>query len=180
MRDPDLGSNLRAVRWGLTFSLLTVMFGFGMGGAFGFLEDSMKSDLRASAEAVKDTVYGGDAAKMKEVVDKSWVYHQRAHLHGGAIGTAALAATLLLAALRKPSGALRAVLAAALGVGGLGYSLFWLLAGQRAPALGSTGAAKESLGWLGVPTSGLLLVGWLAVLATVTLELHARRAQNPD
>ena len=42
-----------------------------------------------------------------------------------------------------------------MGLGSLGYSMFWMLAGMRAPGLGSTGAAKESLEWLAVPTSAL-------------------------
>ena len=174
MRDLDLASDLRALRWGITFSLLTIMFGFGMGGAFGFLEDSMKNGLRASAEAVKDSAYGGDDSKMKQVVDKSWAYYQRAHLHGGAIGTATLAASLLLAILGRARRALRGAVSAALGGGGLGYSIFWLLAGQRAPGLGSTGAAKEALSWLGVPTTGLLLTGWVALLLLVAVELYGR------
>lgn len=174
MRDLDPASDLRALRWGITFSLLTILFGFGMGGAFGFVEDSMKGALRANAEAVKDIAYGGDDAKMKQVVDKSWAYHQRAHLHGGAIGTATLAASLLLVSLRRTSSALRAAVSAALGVSGLGYSIFWLLAGQRAPGLGSTGAAKEALSWLAVPTTGLLLTGWVALLLVVAVELYGR------
>jgi hypothetical protein len=174
MRDLDPASDLRALRWGITSSLLTIMFGFGMGGAFGFLEDSMKDGLRASAEAVKDTAYGGDDAKMKQVLDKSWAYYQRAHLHGGAIGTATLAASLLLVILGRASRALRGAVSAALGVGGLGYAVFWLLAGQRAPGLGSTGAAKETLSWLGVPTTALLLIGWVALLLIVAFELYGR------
>ena len=174
MRDPDPASDLHALRWGITFSLLTIMFGFGTGGAFGFLEDSLKDGLRASAEAVKDTAYGGDDAKMKQVLDKSWVYYQRAHLHGGAIGTATLAGSLLLVTLGRASRTLRAAVSAALGVGGLGYSIFWLLAGQRAPGLGSTGAAKEALSWLAFPTTGLLLAGWVVLVLVVAVELHGR------
>ena len=51
-----------------------------------------------------------------------------------------------------------------LGVGSLGYSLFWLLAGLRAPGFGGTGATKESLQWLAVPTSALCILELVAVL----------------
>ena len=36
------------------------------------------------------------------------------------------------------------VLSLALGIGGLGYSVFWMWAGCIAPGMGFTGAAKES------------------------------------
>ena len=74
---------LRVGRWGALLALLTILFGFGVGGAFGAFEDPLKADLSARAEAVRDSVYAGDAAKMKSVVDKSWSYYKRAHMHAG-------------------------------------------------------------------------------------------------
>jgi multisubunit Na+/H+ antiporter MnhB subunit len=62
------------------------------------------------------------------------------------------------------------VLSIALGIGALGYSVFWLWAGFRAPGLGSTGAAKESLAWLAMPSSGIF------VLATAVVALRCIRA----
>jgi hypothetical protein len=106
--------------------------------------------------------------------DLRWAYRQRAHLHGDAIGTASLVASLLLVALRRASSALRAAISAALGVGGFCYSIFWLLAGQRAPGLGSTGAAKKAFSWLAVPTTRLMLAGWVALLLVVAVELYGR------
>lgn len=170
----DPVARLRTVRVGILCSLLTILGGFALGGVFGAAEDALKGGLQASADAVRETIYGGDASKMKDVVDKSWTYHKRAHLHGGAIGTASLAASLLLAALTVSAAGLRAAVSAALGLGGLGYSLFWLLAGQRAPALGSTGAAKASLEWLAVPSAALLIGGLALTIALVARELWAR------
>ena len=54
-----------------------------------------------------------------------------------------------------------------LGLGALGYSAFWLWAGFRAPGLGSTGAAKESLRWLAMPSAGAMLLGTLCALVLV-------------
>ncbi|HEV7733918.1 MAG TPA: hypothetical protein VGR62_17240 [Candidatus Binatia bacterium] len=174
MTSNDMAVRLRAVRGGLVLSLLTILVGFTLGGFFGAAEDWLKDGLRASAEAVRDTAYGGDASKLQTVVDKSWTYYKRAHMHGGAIGTAALAMSLLLGILVASSAALRGAVSAALGAGGLGYSLFWLLAARRAPGLGSTGAAKDSLEWLAVPTAGLLLVGTTLTIVLVVRELYGR------
>nr|MBK7066356.1 hypothetical protein [Deltaproteobacteria bacterium] len=85
----DFHQGLRIGRIGLALAVLTILFGFAFGGAFGAFEAPMKADLAARAQAVSATVYGGDAAKIRSVVDKSWSYYKRAHLHGGAIGASA-------------------------------------------------------------------------------------------
>jgi len=156
-------ASIRTVRWGVLFALLAIAFGFAMGALFGANEDAMKAGLKESGEAALQEKYGGDAAKLKAVLDKSWVYYQRAHLHGGGIGAVALGLCLLLAFLPGAAGA-RGAAALMSGLGALGYAVFWLLAGMRAPGLGSTGAAKESLEWLAVPSSGLAIVGFLLTL----------------
>jgi hypothetical protein len=175
---PDFAQRLRVCRWGAILALFTVLVGFALGGVFGAFEDSLKADLSALAETGRDSVYGGDAAKMKSVVEKSWAYYKRAHLHGGGIGAAALSVILLLASLRRPTVVLRRGLALALGLGGLGYTTFWLLAARRAPGLGSTHAAKESLSWLAVPSAGLLLLGLTTVLVLTAIELFAPEPQT--
>jgi hypothetical protein len=168
----DLASHLRPVRFGLLLSVGAILFGFGIGGAFGGFEDGIKAHLKQVAE-VNASRYGGDAAKQESTVTKSFTYLKRAHLHGGAIGAASVGVILALAMLRRRAG-LRAAAAAALGAGGLGYSIYWLVAGLRAPALGSTGAAKESLAWLALPTAGLLLGGLALSLGLLAAELYAR------
>jgi hypothetical protein len=173
MSHDELGQRLRVTRWGVVLVLITILLGFGIGGAFGAFEDTLKGGLSERAEAVRDTIYAGDEAKMKSVVDKSWAYYKRAHLHGGAIGAVALGALLLLAALRRPPPIARRAVALAMGVGGLAYSLFWMLAARRAPGLGGTDAAKESLSWLAVPSAGLLLLGLIAVIVLTAIELFA-------
>jgi len=171
--DAAFAMRLRACRWGTLLALLTILFGFALGGAFGAFEAPIKQDLMARAEAVAAPVYGGDTAKMKGVVDKSWTYYKRAHMHGGGIGGVALGGILMLSALRRPSRRVRQGVSLALGVGGLAYSTFWLLAARAAPGLGGTDPAKESLSWLAVPSAGLLLLGIASVIALTALELFA-------
>ena len=153
---------LRAALPGLTVAILTVLFGFVMGGVFGLNEDIIKDRLAGSAAAVTSTIYQGDPAAAGPVVAKSWEYMQRAHLHAGAIGTAAIGMILVLLLL-GPARRTTRVVSLALGAGALGYAVFWMAAGFLAPGLGSTGAAKESLRWLAVPSAGALLLGTTAV-----------------
>jgi hypothetical protein len=100
---------------------LSIAFGFLLGGSFGAAEDTIKTHLRSSADAVFDTVYEGEPSKRDAIVAKSWVYMKRAHLHGGAIGAAALASIVLLGLLGTP-GLLERISAAAFGGGALLYS----------------------------------------------------------
>ena len=153
---------LRAAIPGLAVAVLTVLFGFAMGGIFGLNEDIIKDRLAASAAAVTATAYNGDAATAEPVIAKSWDYMQRAHLHGGAIGTAAIGMIVVLMLVGTTPRNMR-VLSLALGIGGLGYSVFWMWAGFIAPGLGSTGAAKESLRWLAMPSSGAVMLATAAV-----------------
>ncbi len=171
MSTDDFSRRLRISRWGVLLALLTIFFGFGIGGAFGAFEEPMKKGLADRAAAVLDTVYKGDAAKAKSVVDKSWAYYKRAHLHGGAVGAVALGGILLLAALRRPNDHVRRGVSVALGGGGLGYAVFWMLAARAAPGLGGTDAAKDSLEWLAVPSAGLILLGLAAVIVLTAVEL---------
>ena len=162
----SLTSHLRAASAGLVLAVLTILLGQGMGIVFGLNEDTIKSRLKASAAEVRTTVYKSDDAAIKAVQDKSWNYMQRAHLHAGAMGTTALSLIILLCLLGT-SRRVTATLGIALGAGGFGYSLFWMWAGFRAPALGSTGAAKESLKWLAMPSSGAFVLASIAVLVVL-------------
>jgi hypothetical protein len=164
---------IRAALPGLALAVVTLLFGFGLGIVFGLNEDAIKSRFSASAAAVQETVYKGDSTAAKPVLDKSWNYAQRAHLHAGGLGTAAIALTITILLVGAGPGLTR-VLSLALGIGGLGYSIFWLWAGFRAPGLGSTGAAKESLAWLAIPSSGIFVAA-TALVAVLCVRAALRR-----
>lgn len=163
---------VRPVLPGLCFAVLTLLFGFGLGVVFGLNEEAIQSRLTASAEAVRTTVYKDDAGAMKAVHDKSWNYMQRAHLHAGGLGATAIALSLVVVLLGTGPGMARLVSLAA-GVGSLGYSVFWLWAGFRAPSLGSTGAAKESLAWLAIPASGMVVAATAGVALLIVRAMMA-------
>ncbi len=153
---------------GLFLGVLTLRFGFLMGVVFGLNEDAIKSRLTASATAVEATVYKQDPVAAQPVLDKAWVYMQRAHLHAGALGAVAIGLSLVLVMLGTEARLARA-LSVALSAGSLGYSTFWMWAGFRAPGLGSTGAAKESLAWLAIPSSGAVVAATVGVAVLIAL-----------
>ncbi len=169
--------DLKSVRVGLVLALLSILFGYGIGILFGAAEDSLKDGLKASGEAVLATVYQGDAEALQKVLDKSWAYYKRAHLHAGSLGASAVALILLLSGLAvRPLW--KSLTAAMLGAGALGYGVYWLLAALRAPGLGSTSVAKESLDWLAIPASGFCVFGTLLVLGFVVRHLFFRPART--
>lgn len=173
----SLTSRLRVVSLGLVFAVLTILCGQGMGIVFGLNEDIIKSRLKASAGEVRDTVYKGDDTAIKAVLDKSWSYMHRAHLHAGGMGTTALALSVLLGLLGT-SRLVTAAISAGLGAGGLCYSLFWMWAGFRAPALGGTGAAKKSLAWLAEPSAGVFVLATAGALALLIVSLRAPQSDQ--
>lgn len=156
----------KTVAAGACLSLAAIIFGFVIGGAFGAAEGAIKKRLESSGAAALETVYKGDAAAKDAVVKKSWSYLIRAHLHAGAIGTAALAsiATMILLC---PLGPVAQASALAFGAGALIYASFWMIAGFMAPGMGSTGAAKEALTFIAVPGAGLCLLGACGTLFSV-------------
>ena len=175
---PSFRTNLQAALVGLLLAIFTILFGQGMGIVFGLNEDIIKSRLKADAAEVQTTIYQDDKIAIKAVVDKSWNYMQRAHLHAGGMGTTAVALIVVLCLVGSSSKA-TALISVVLGLGGLGYSIFWMWAGFLAPGLGSTGAAKESLKWLAMPSSGGFVLATIAVLIVVLVRLFAARRNVP-
>lgn len=109
--------------------------------------------------------------------DTSWRYFRRAHLHAGAIGSIAIGASAVLALLSVRS-SLKRLASVLLGLGAIGYPLFWMLSGLTAPGLGTTAAAKESLRWLAIPSSGAMVVGGVITLGLVISDLFVAPARS--
>lgn len=158
-----LSDSLSQIRIGLVLGLLTVLFGFGLGAIFGIAEDGIKAGMKKDAQAVFQEKYQNDEEKVSKTIDKSWVYIKRAHLHANGIGTTALVLMIILSALSVRFQH-KQVIAIFLGLGGLLYSLFWLLAGLNAPAMGGTSAAKAHFEYVAIVGSGLALLGLLGVI----------------
>ncbi len=110
---------------------------------------------------------------MEKIPDKSWVYFKRAHLHANGLGTASVVLIILVSFL-PISNKIKSINAIFLGIASLGYSLYWMLAGLKAPTKGSTGLAKESLRWLALPSSGLCIIGLIMIVALVIKSLFVK------
>ena len=155
--------NIASQRIAIFFGLLTLIFGFGLGAYFGAAEEQLKGNLEAKSREVLDAVYNGDAVSAEKVVSKSWSYYKRAHMHANGLGVVTLALAFLFAGL-PITGRIKTLPTVFFGIGGLGYGLFWFLAGNAAPSLGSTDAAKEAFAWLAIPSTGLMILGLMAAL----------------
>jgi hypothetical protein len=161
---------------GLCLSMLSILYGFALGGAFGLGEKAIKDHLSQSGMEVMDSVYKGDAAAKDAVVTKSWDYLKRAHLHGGAIGAAGVGVILAMIVLCKPT-PLAGLCSVAFGSGAIIYSVFWLLAGLIAPRMGSTGAAKEALSFIAIPGAGLTLFGLTGAMILIARDALIKPTQ---
>ena len=175
--EKEIIERIKVVRIGVILSLLTLLFGFVLGGLFGSIESSIKGHLKAEAQAVFETIYKGDSVKMKKITDKSWVYFKRAHLHANGLGAISLAAILLLMFMQA-TWIHKEITAIFLGFGSFVYSLFWMFAALKAPGLGSTGAAKEALSFMAIPSAGMCIIGLISVLVVVIKTVYCTR-NNP-
>ena len=167
------------IRYGIAVALVAILFGGLLGLSFGCCEDSIKGNLRASADAVLDKHYGGDTNKSVSTVKKSWVYFKRAHLHSQTMGIIAIVFALLTALLNfQPKFQLGISLLS--GLGSLGYGVFWLLAALLAPGMGSTHAAKEAVSLIAQLSGGAFFVSGVALffLALYKMFIQDRKASD--
>ena len=162
--------NFTHIKYGVLVAIIAILYGGMMGLSFGCCEESIKKTLNISAQEAIAANYDGDQAKANEIVKKSWTYMKRAHLHSQTMGVISIAFSLLVAWLAYPA---KAQLAISLlsGFGSLGYGLFWMLAGYRAPEMGSTGAAKESVGLIAQASGGAFFVSGLLLFSILIYRI---------
>ena len=160
---------VRSMRVGAVLSLLTLFLGFSLGGIFGLFEDSLKAGFENTALQTLASEPDPEAAAAR-LSGRSWSYMKRSHLHANGLGTSALALMLLTTGMTSGAG-LKRLAAYLLGIGALGYSLFWMLASQGNTGDNPNSMAKESLNWLAMPAAACCLVGLVLVLAMTARTL---------
>ena len=158
------------VRYGILLSVITLTFGLTMGALLAGLEDNFREHLKAKAEKVLDTRYEGNTQQMERTANRSLGYVRRAHFHGAGLGIATMGLIFVLMLLSADN-RIKKITAICLGFGALGYSTFWLFAGLRAPGMGGTELAVESLNWFAIPMAGLCILGAVTVLGLLISTL---------
>jgi hypothetical protein len=155
--------------------MMAILFGGLMGLSFGCCEDTIKDTLKAGAKEALSGVYKGNQAKADKVVKKSWIYMKRAHLHSQTMGVISIVFSLLVAWLNFPA---RAQMGVSLlsGLGSLGYGFFWMVSGYLAPGMGSTGAAKESVGLIAQASGGAFFVAGVTLFGLVVYKMFIKPA----
>jgi len=166
--------NFTHIKYGVLVAIIAILYGGMMGLSFGCCEESIKKTLNISAQEVMTAKYDGDQAKADEIVKKSWNYMKRAHLHSQTMGVISIAFSLLVAWLAYP---IKAQLAISLlsGFGSLGYGLFWMLSGYMAPGMGSTVAAKESVGLIAQASGGAFFVSGLLLFSILIYRIFINK-----
>ena len=163
------------IKIGILLAVLTILMGFSFGIMFGEYEAKVEQKLENKAEKVLDTVYEGDTDLMNRSVRGAMNYFKRAHIHGNGLGIASL---VLITALFLfcQTNFLRDVTALLLGIGALGYSSYWMIAGKMAPSLGGISQAREAVGWYATFSAFLCLAG--VVLTLIVFIIAAFMGKN--
>ncbi|MEE9258427.1 MAG: hypothetical protein V3U37_02690 [Nitrospinaceae bacterium] len=114
-----------------------------------------------------------------KVINKSWVYLKRAHLHSQTMGVISIVFSLVAAGLSYPP---RFQLGISLlsGFGSLGYGFFWLLSGALAPGMGSTGAAKESVELVALASAGSFFIAAVTVFGLLIHKMFVQPRQEME
>jgi len=126
-----MNQELATVKIGLALVILFLLFGIGMGVAFGVKEDAFKSYISNGVTAHPDL-------HNEQSKSKIWRYAQRAHFHSTGIAAFSLGLILLImfSSLKK---SLKAVSAILVGLGGF-YPLSWFTMFLLAPSIGTSPA----------------------------------------
>lgn len=163
-------TELNLVKPGLLLAMLGLIFGIGMGIAFGLFEDSFK-DFIAQGVAANPGVHDAKSS------GKIWRYAQRAHFHAAAIASFAMVLILFVMASDLKAG-LKRITAILIGMSTAyplaWYSMFWL-----SPQMGRDAAhhhiLTESLTYIGV---GGLVLGLALLCSNLFLGLFSDGAER--
>lgn len=162
------------IKYGVALALVAILFGGALGLSFGCCEDLIKSSLEEKTKPVLNDKYKGDPEAAKKVLNKSWVYYKRAHLHSQTMGIISIVFSVIIAWLGfNPK--IQMSLSLLGGFGSLGYGIFWLLAANLAPGMGSTDAAKESVALVAQASGGAFFITGASVFTLLIYKLFIQK-----
>lgn len=87
--------NIKPIKIGVLLSLLTILFGYGLGCIFGAANSSMKDYFHEQVYVVHADNFS-NVKDQDTAFSKAKDYIKRAHLHSAAMGTASLVTILAL------------------------------------------------------------------------------------
>ncbi|MFT3686075.1 MAG: hypothetical protein QM783_14340 [Phycisphaerales bacterium] len=152
--------DLRSLWFGMLLCLATLLGGFGLGVIFGAGDKPLREALTETSAASIAETPGAPFPNADARVEKAWTFLRRSHLHANGMATTGIiliALTPLLGIARRSQQAI----AACLGLGGAGYSVFLVVARIRTTHMGDPSLVKESLRWLAMPAAGIYAVATL-------------------
>lgn len=127
----SLDFDLKVIKIGLLITLLSLIFGIGLGIVFGAKEEIFKNYISKNI-AVNPTLHD------EKSKDKIWRYVQRAHFHSTGIAAYSLA-LLLIILVSKMKASAKNLSSTLIGIGTL-YPLSWYLMFYLAPKIGRDAA----------------------------------------
>ncbi|CAM2958404.1 hypothetical protein [Vibrio rarus] len=159
---------IKPIKIGVLLSLLTILFGYGLGCIFGAANSSMKAYFHEQVYVVHASNFTTEKDK-DTAFSKAKDYIKRAHLHSAAMGTASLA-TIFALGFCSISDRKKTIVSTITGLGAAGYGVFvWTLMAFVTPMIGKS-AAHETIAILAIPTGLALVFGTMATIYYVAKE----------
>lgn len=159
----SLNIDLKVIKIGLLITLLSLVFGIGLGIVFGAKEEVFKNYISQNIQE-NPTVHD-DKSK-----DKIWRYVQRAHFHSTGIAAYSLA-LLLIILVSKMKENVKRLSSTLIGVGTL-YSFSWYLMFYLAPTIGRDAAHShiltESIVYI---STGAFLIGLFMIFGSLFFDM---------
>ena len=159
----NLNIDLKVIKIGLLITLLSLVFGIGLGIVFGAKEEVFKNYISQNIQE-NPTVHD-DKNK-----DKIWRYVQRAHFHSTGIAAYSLALLLIILVSKMKENAKR-LSSTLIGVGTL-YSFSWYLMFYLAPTIGRDAAHShiltESIVYI---STGAILIGLFMIFGSLFFNM---------
>ena len=161
----NLNIDLKVIKVGLLITLLSLVFGIGLGIAFGAKEEVFKNYISENIQ-LNPTVHD------EKSKDKIWRYVQRAHFHSSGIAAYSLA-LLLIILVSKMKDSMKSFSATMIGVGTL-YSFAWYLMFYLAPLIGRDAAKNhfltESIVYI---STAAFVIGLFMIIANVFFNMFS-------
>ncbi|WP_428023382.1 hypothetical protein [Arcobacter sp.] len=163
----NLSIDLKVIKIGLLITLMSLVFGIGMGIVFGANEDMVKNYI--SKNIAENPTVHDEKSKAK-----IWRYAQRAHFHASGIAAYSLA-LLLIILLSKMKDSMKTLSSIFIGLGTL-YPLSWFCMFLLAPIIGRSAAHNhiltESIVYVSV---GAFCLGLFMIFASLCFNMFNQK-----